>query len=176
VPIPRSQLRLDDADLHELLTTERTMRAATVGPDASPHVVPMWFVWHGGAIWINNLRKARRSSDLAAGSTVALCIDTGFEYFELRGVVLYGRPEAVDRADPDLAEVRRTFGTKYFYGADIPEVMSHQWLKMVPDRVVSWDFRKIPAGRDGREVLSRKESSRSGKTAIGPVPGPERRS
>jgi hypothetical protein len=158
MPIPRSELRLDDDDLQELLASERTMRVGTVGSDASPHVVPMWFVWHGGAIWINNLRKARRSSDLAAGSRVALCIDTGFEYFELRGAVLYGRPAPVDPDDPDLPEVRKAFGAKYFYGAAIPEVKSHQWLKMVPDRVVSWDFGKIPAGRDGREVLSRKES------------------
>jgi nitroimidazol reductase NimA-like FMN-containing flavoprotein (pyridoxamine 5'-phosphate oxidase superfamily) len=158
MPIPRSELRLDEADLQELLSTERTMRVGTAGPEASPHVVPMWFVWHGGAIWINNLRKARRSSDLSAGSSVALCIDTGFEYFELRGAVLYGRPVAVEPDDPDLAEVRRAFGAKYFYGADISEGKSHQWLKVVPERIVSWDFRKIPAGRDGREVLSRKES------------------
>lgn len=162
MPIPRSELRLDDADLEDLLTTERTMRVATVGSDDSPHVVPMWFVWHEGAIWINNLRKARRSSDLAAGSTVALCIDTGFEYFELRGAVLYGRPEPADPDDPSLAEIRTAFGAKYFYGADIPEVKSHQWLKVVPDRVVTWDFRKIPAGRDGREVVSRKEGSEGG--------------
>jgi nitroimidazol reductase NimA-like FMN-containing flavoprotein (pyridoxamine 5'-phosphate oxidase superfamily) len=166
MPIPRSELRLDEADLQELLTTERTMRVGTVGPDASPHVVPMWFVWHGGAIWINNLRRARRTSDLAAGSSVAVCIDTGFEYFELRGAVLYGRPKAVDPDEPDIAGVRRAFGAKYFYGADIPEVKSHQWLKLVPDRIVSWDFRKIPAGRDGREVLSRKESETAGSTLI----------
>jgi hypothetical protein len=158
MPIPRSELRLDDHDLQELLATERTMRVGTVGPDASPHVVPMWFVWHGGAIWINNLRRARRSSDLWAGSSVALCIDTGFEYFELRGAVLYGRPEPVQPDDPDLPEVRRAFGAKYFHGADISDMKSHQWLKVVPDRVVSWDFRKIPAGRDGRAVMARREA------------------
>lgn len=158
MPIPRSQLRLHDEELVELLTTERTMRVGTSGRDGSPHVVPMWFVWHRGAMWINNLRKARRSSDLAAGSEVALCIDTGFEYFELRGAVLYGRPEEVDPGDADLVEVRKAFGSKYFYGADIPDVKSHHWLRMEPERIVSWDFRKIPAGRDGRAVMSRKEA------------------
>jgi nitroimidazol reductase NimA-like FMN-containing flavoprotein (pyridoxamine 5'-phosphate oxidase superfamily) len=166
MPIPRSQLRLDDDELAELLTSERTMRVGTTGQDGSPHVVPMWFVWHRGAMWINNLRKARRSSDLAAGSEVALCIDTGFEYFELRGAVLYGRPEEVDPADADLADVRKAFGTKYFYGADIPEVKSHQWLRMQPERIVSWDFRKIPAGRDGRAVLSHKEAGTGDGAAV----------
>ncbi|MFN2543425.1 MAG: pyridoxamine 5'-phosphate oxidase family protein [Actinomycetota bacterium] len=155
MPIPREQLRLTEEELEELLRTERTMRAGTVSPDGSPHVVPLWFVWRGGAIWISNLRKARRSRDIEAGSHVALCIDTGVEYFELRGAVLYGRPQEADPADPMLPEVRTEFGAKYFGGIEVPDVKSHVWLRMVPERIVSWDFRKIPAGRDGRSEASR---------------------
>ena len=155
MPIPREQLRLTDEELDELLRETRTMRAGTVSPDGSPHVVPLWFVWHDGAIWINNLRKARRSRDLAAGSEAALCVDTGHDYFELRGAVLYGRPQEVSLDDPELPAVRKAFGRKYFGGIDIPDVKSHQWLQMAPDDVVSWDFRKIPAGRDGRAELSK---------------------
>ena len=155
MPIPREQLRLSEADLDELLRTERTMRAGTVSPDGSPHVVPLWFVWDGTAIWINNLRKSRRSRDLAAGSPVALCIDTGEQYFDLRGAVLYGKPERVDGNDPALEGVRKGFGEKYFGGMEIPDTKSHFWLKVVPDRIVSWDFRKIPAGRDGRAEASK---------------------
>jgi aminoglycoside phosphotransferase (APT) family kinase protein/nitroimidazol reductase NimA-like FMN-containing flavoprotein (pyridoxamine 5'-phosphate oxidase superfamily) len=155
MPIPREQLRLSDEELHELLSTERTLRAGTVSPDGRPHVVPLWFVWHDGAVWINNLRKARRSRDLAAGSDVALCIDTGHEYFELRGAVLYGRPHEVSADDPSLPVVRQAFGDKYFGGIEIPDTKSHVWLRMAPDRVVSWDFRKIPAGRDGRAETSK---------------------
>ncbi|HJP66315.1 MAG TPA: pyridoxamine 5'-phosphate oxidase family protein [Actinomycetota bacterium] len=155
MPIPRSQLRLTDEELEELLTTERTLRVGTVSPDGGPHVVPLWFVWHGGVIWLNNLKRSRRNRDLGEGSPVALCVDTGHEYWELRGAVLYGTPVPADPDDPSLPEIRRTFGSKYFYGADIPDVKSHQWMRMVPDRIVSWDFRKIPAGRDGRAALSR---------------------
>jgi nitroimidazol reductase NimA-like FMN-containing flavoprotein (pyridoxamine 5'-phosphate oxidase superfamily) len=157
MPIPRNRLRLTDDELAELLETERTVRAGTVSPDGSPHVVPLWFVWHRGALWINNLRKARRSRDIEAGSRVAMCIDTGHDYFELRGVVLYGRPVAADPDDPEIPVVRKAFGDKYFHGIDIPQVKSHQWLKMEPERIVSWDFRKIPAGRDGRAEASRSQ-------------------
>lgn len=131
------------------------MRVGTVSPDGSPHVVPMWFVWHEGAMWINNLKKARRTRDLRSGSRVALCVDTGHDYFELRGAVLYGRPEDVAPDHAELPAVRKAFGDKYFHGIDIPTVKSHQWLRMVPETVVTWDFRKIPAGRDGRAEASR---------------------
>ncbi|MFN2589618.1 MAG: pyridoxamine 5'-phosphate oxidase family protein [Actinomycetota bacterium] len=155
MPIPRSQLRLTDDELADLLATERTVRAGTVSPDGMPHVAPLWFVWHEGAIWINNLRRSRRTRDLRAGSPVAMCIDTGHDYFELRGVVLYGRPVGVGEDDPEIDVVRKAFGDKYFNGIDIPAVKSHQWLRMDPEKIVSWDFRKIPAGRDGRAEASR---------------------
>ena len=72
MPIPREQLRLTDQELDELLRTERTARVATVSADGWPHVVPLWFVWRDGAVWINNLRRSKRSHNLRDGSPVAL--------------------------------------------------------------------------------------------------------
>jgi nitroimidazol reductase NimA-like FMN-containing flavoprotein (pyridoxamine 5'-phosphate oxidase superfamily) len=154
MPIPREQLRLTPEELDELLTTERTLRAATVGPDGTPHVVPLWFVWHEGAVWINNLRKSRRSRDVSHGSPVALCVDTGHEYGELRGAVLYGRFD-VAPGDATMPEIRRAFGRKYWGDVEIPDVKSHVWLRLIPEKVVSWDFRKIPPQRDRRVEATR---------------------
>ena len=150
MPLPRSLLRLTDEELNELLTTERTLRAGTVSPDGTPHVAPLWFLWHEGAIWLTSLRRSKRASDLAAGSRVALCVDTGVEYSELRGAVLYGTPQNADE-DPGMPEARKAFAKKNWGIDDLPDVRkSHQWLKMVPDKIVSWDFRKIPTGKDPR--------------------------
>ena len=41
-----------------------------VGDDGVPHVVPLWFVWHDGAIWLNSLRKTRRHRHLLTGRPV----------------------------------------------------------------------------------------------------------
>jgi nitroimidazol reductase NimA-like FMN-containing flavoprotein (pyridoxamine 5'-phosphate oxidase superfamily) len=149
MPIARSQLRLTPDELDDLLRTERTMRAGTVSPDGWPHVVPLWFVWHDGAIWVNNLRRSKRSRDVEAGSKVALCVDTGVQYGELRGAVLYGLfAEATGHAG--LLGARRAFAEKYWGGHEVPDIRSHVWLRLEPDKTVSWDFRKIPAGRDRR--------------------------
>jgi hypothetical protein len=67
-------------------------------------------------------------------------------------------------------EVRKAFGAKYFYGADIPDVKSHHWLRMEPERIVTWDFGKIPAGRDGRAVMSRKEATTSEEASAKAIP------
>jgi nitroimidazol reductase NimA-like FMN-containing flavoprotein (pyridoxamine 5'-phosphate oxidase superfamily) len=149
MPIPREQLRLTDDELDEMLRAERTLHVATVSPDGSPHVVPLWFVWRDGAVWINNLKRSKRSRDVREGSPIALCVDTGVEYQELRGAVLYGRFEAADE-DPGLEPVKAEFAEKYWGLDAIPDLKSHEWLRLRPERTVSWDFRKIPSGRDRR--------------------------
>lgn len=150
MPLPREILRLTPDELEELLANTRTLRAGTVSPDGWPHVAPLWFVWRDGQVWINSLRRSRRTRDVKAGSPVALCVDDGIEYAELRGVVLYGTFEEVPEDDAELPEVRRAFGRKYFGGYEIPMVKSHQWLRMKPERMASWDFKKIPTGKDRR--------------------------
>ena len=125
------------------------MHVATASADGWPHVVPLWFVWRDGAVWINNLRRSKRSRDIGEGSPVALCVDTGVSYQELRGAVLYGRFEAAV-GDTALEAVKAEFARKYWAVETIPDLKSHQWLRLKPERIASWDFRKIPAGRDRR--------------------------
>ncbi|MGH2830494.1 MAG: pyridoxamine 5'-phosphate oxidase family protein [Actinomycetota bacterium] len=149
MPIPREKLRLSASELDELLATERTARVATAGPDGVPHVIPMWFVWRDGVMWVNSLIRSRRTRDITHGSQAAVCVDAGTEYAELRGAVLYGRFEPADDA-PELEVVREEFGRRYWGGVTVPPVRSHTWLRLKPERIVSWDFRKIPSGADRR--------------------------
>lgn len=166
MPVPRARLRMSDQELETFLVAERTVRCATVSADGEPHVAPLWFVWHDGAIWLNSLKRSRRAHDLDDGSRVALCIDAGEAYAELRGAVLSGR--AQDATDhPDLPTVRGLFGAKYWGGVQVPEMQSHQWLRVVPDRVASWDFAKIPTGADRRlEALA--AEARAGDPPVAP--------
>lgn len=157
MPIPREQLRLTADELDELLASARTARIGTVSADGWPHVVPLWFVWHRGALWVNNLRRSKRSRNLAGGSPVAVCVDDGERYEELRGAVLSGRFESADD-HPELPAVRAAFARRYWGGSEVPELRSHEWLRMEPERIVSWDFRKIPAGRDKRLEAAGREA------------------
>ncbi len=146
MPLPRSVLRMTDDELESFLQRERTVRLGTVSPDGDPHVAPLWFVWDDGTMFFNSLKRSRRARDLQRGSRVAACLDGGHDYVELHGAVLYGTLEPV----PDTTRVRELFGEKYWNGMEIPEVKSHTWFALRPDRIVSWDFKKIPQGRDRR--------------------------
>jgi nitroimidazol reductase NimA-like FMN-containing flavoprotein (pyridoxamine 5'-phosphate oxidase superfamily) len=149
MPISREALRLTPEELDLLLATERVAHVATADTEAGPHVMPLWFVWADGALWMNSLIRSRRTRDIADDARVAVCIDGGEQYVELRGAVLYGRFEQAPEG-PDLEAAKTAFAEKYWGGSEVPSIRSHTWLKLVPERMVSWDFRRIPAGRDKR--------------------------
>ncbi|MGI5350977.1 pyridoxamine 5'-phosphate oxidase family protein [Streptomyces sp. CA-250714] len=131
------------------LRTQRTCRVATVSRQGAPHVGALWFCWDGDALWLYSLTRSRRWAQLRTDPRLAVLVDEGEEYGELRGVELSGRAEFVGEAPrmgepcPELAEVERAFPAKYFGLERMPYDGRHAWLKLTPESVVSWDFRKL---------------------------------
>ena len=106
-------------EIDAFLAAERTCRVATAGADGRPHVVPLWFAWDGRALWLTSLVRSQRWTDLARDPRVAVVVDTGDAYGELRGVEISGTATPVGdvprgTADvPELAEPERLFARKY---------------------------------------------------------------
>ncbi|MEV4432630.1 pyridoxamine 5'-phosphate oxidase family protein [Streptomyces sp. NPDC049585] len=138
------------AELDAFLTGSRTCRVATAGPDGRPHVGPLWYVWDGSALWLYSLTRSRRWADLRRDARVAVVVDDGQEYGELRGAELSGTAVRVGEAPrtgepcPELQTPERLFAAKYFGLAAMPHDGRHAWLRLTPRAVVSWDFRKLP--------------------------------
>lgn len=137
---------MSDEERDAFLREERTCRVATVGATGAPHVVPLWFVWDGTSLWLNSVVKSQRWTDLGRDPRVSVVVDAGHGYGELRGVELIGKVEPVGEIprtttpDATLAEPERLFAEKYEgFGAD----GRHGWLRLTPEKIVSWDFRKL---------------------------------
>lgn len=148
-------------EVDAFLAAERTCRVATTGADGRPHVVPLWFVWTGGALWLTSLVRSQRWTDLARDPRIAVVVDTGELYGELRGVEISGSAAPVGdvprgtEVHPELAGPERLFARKYAGVDDLPDRRDdqetsgfipdgrHAWLRVEPEKLVSWDFRKI---------------------------------
>lgn len=150
---PREQKRgraiaMSTEEVDTFLRGERMCRLASVDGEGRPHNSPLWFVWDGNAIWLNSIVKSQRWTNLMRNPNVALVVDGGDGFFELRGVEILGKVEAVGEAprtnEPNelVAEAERLFGEKYTGGAFVNDGR-HAWLRLVPDKTMSWDFRKI---------------------------------
>ncbi len=140
-------IAMDDGEIDAFLAEQRTCRVATLGPDGSPHVTPLWFTWDGTSLWLTSIVKSQRWSDLQRDARVAVVVDAGDSYGELRGVELRGRMEVVGevpRVGEDVAEldaVEQLHADRYSGGTVVHDGR-HAWLRLTPDTIVSWDFRK----------------------------------
>jgi hypothetical protein len=136
-------------EIDTFLSEQRICRVATTGPDG-PHVAPLWFVWHDQSLWLYSLTRSQRWANLQRDPRVSVVVDDGEIYRELRGVELRGTVEPVGEAprvgtpDPELAGPEQAFADKYSDGVFTHDGR-HAWLRLVPAKTTSWDFRKIPA-------------------------------
>ena len=145
-------LSLSAEELESFLTEQHTVRLATSDAHGLPHVVPLWYVWHERTLFMNSTLGNVTVRNIQANPRAAAIIDDGDSYDELRGVLLHGIVEPAD-SDPRILRVSDLWSWKYMGGDPLPYVRwkSRLWLRLVPDRVKSWDFRKIPEARAGRD-------------------------
>ncbi|RJQ74667.1 pyridoxamine 5'-phosphate oxidase family protein [Pseudonocardiaceae bacterium YIM PH 21723] len=142
------RIAMSPEELDAFLAVEHTCRVATTAADG-PHLTAMWFVWHESALWLYSIVRSRRWTNLAADPRVAVLVDAGTEYGELHGAELRGSVEIVGEVprigepNPQLEAAERLFAWKYFTLEELPHDQRHAWLRLVPDTVTSWDFRKI---------------------------------
>jgi nitroimidazol reductase NimA-like FMN-containing flavoprotein (pyridoxamine 5'-phosphate oxidase superfamily) len=146
----RDEIKLSDAEVAEFLAHERIMNVATLGRDGWPHLTALWFVMREAEPWSWTYRKSQKVKNLERDDRATLLVESGFEYAELRGVMLKTRAHVEYETERvlDLAEV--LFG-KYqpgAGGAEMREALRGQAAKRVAIRfevieTVSWDHAKL---------------------------------
>jgi PPOX class probable F420-dependent enzyme len=147
----RAEITLTATEQRELLERERVVVVSTIGPRGWPHSMPLWYVLREGEIWIYTYAKSQKVRNLERDPRATLLVETGHEYFELRGVEIEG--EAEIHRDHDLVyELARELTLRYSgagaIAGDAAEALRAQAKKRVavrfrPRRVASWDHRKL---------------------------------
>ncbi|MGA7416458.1 MAG: pyridoxamine 5'-phosphate oxidase family protein [Acidimicrobiales bacterium] len=131
------------------LVEQRTCRLATVNA-AGPHLSAVWYVWDGDALWVSSIVKSQRWADIQRDPRVSVMVDAGYDFGELRGIEIIGRAEVVGEVprtgevNDELVTPERLAGDKYA-GGRYQHDGRHAWLRIVPQKFVSWDFRKMGA-------------------------------
>jgi hypothetical protein len=143
------KIMMTPGELDAFLTVQRTCRVATVSTDGAPHVSALWFLWDGTALWLYSVVRSKRWADLRRDPRVAIVIDTGEEYDALRGVELSGAVEFIGEIPrtgelcAELDAVETLFARKNFGLDAMPHDGRHAWVRLKPEKIVSWDFRKL---------------------------------
>lgn len=148
--MPKLDISMSTEEIDGFLSEQDTVRVATADEDGAPHVVPLWFVWHEGAMFLNSTLGNVTVENMLRSGLASGVVDSGETYDELRGVTVAGEVERLGDDAPD--EVERAWSEKYLGGNEPPyrRWKNRSWFRLAPRSIASWDFRKIPEARAGR--------------------------
>jgi PPOX class probable F420-dependent enzyme len=143
----RPDIRLTPEELAAFVRSHRKAALATVDKDGFPHLVAMNFCEKDGAYWMTSYGKAQKVLNIRRNPKVALMIEEGDEYSELRGVMIRGECQIIEGEDA----VRQTFadmaaarGATYRRpAAAVDSAPKRVVLKIVPTKVTSWDHKRL---------------------------------
>ena len=142
-------LSLSAEERDDFLRAARTCRVATISA-GGPHVSPLWFLWHGGSLWLYSISSSQRFKDLQRDPRIAVVVDDGTGFEELRGVEMVGTarvvgevPRSGERYVEELVEVEAAYARKYQDRPTLRYDGRHAWIAVSIDKFVSWDFRKM---------------------------------
>lgn len=150
----RDQIRMTDAEIRDFLRAHKTIILSSIGPDGVPHPMPMWFVADDDlVVSMATFRGTQKIVNLKRDSRVSLLVESGREYSELKGVVIYGTAELSEDTDAIVATLiaasqKETTEIDAETRAAMSEGMKKSASKRIlirvkPDRVVSWDHSKL---------------------------------
>ena len=77
----------------------RVLRLATSGP-GGPHVVPVWYMHEGGAVYVGTGSKTEKARNVERDPRVSFCVDEGVMP-PIRGLMWRGRAELIRRPESD---------------------------------------------------------------------------
>lgn len=143
----REQIRLSADEQAAFFRERRKAALATIDKDGFPHVVAMNYFVKDGAFYMTSYGKAQKVVNIRRNPKVALMVETGDTYAELRGVMIRGHCEILDTPDA----VKAAFASRAESQANPSPVQpgalasapKRVVLKIVPERTISWDHRKL---------------------------------
>lgn len=151
----RVDTSMDEAQIADFLASARTMILCTIGPDGVPDPVGMWFVLIDGDIWMRTYARSQKALNVERDPRVSILVESGERYAELRGVQVSGRME-ISRDEDLICDIAAGLLVKYeglavehvaaareAYRTKAPKQVA---MRLIPERTVSWDHRKLVAG------------------------------
>ena len=153
MPSRRKLIEMTESEMSDFLAVQKTLIIVSNGRNGYPHPMPMWFERDGdGCLYCTTFGKSQKVLNWRRDPKATLLVETGEEYAELKGIVIYAHTDIIDDAEQvvetllainvagqelDEAELaRRREAVRY-------RANKRVLLKFTPERYLSWDHAKL---------------------------------
>jgi nitroimidazol reductase NimA-like FMN-containing flavoprotein (pyridoxamine 5'-phosphate oxidase superfamily) len=139
---------MPDAKIEELLAQPVLARLATSElATGQPHVVPVWFLWDGNALWISAFSSTQKVKLLSANPRAAVLIEPDAGHPNtLQAVLIKGGAEIIDEPRDFVARQAIAIYAHYLGEAGVQAAEPQSWaydpenrlLRIQPTKILSW--------------------------------------
>ncbi len=149
----RELMAMSEDEVLAFLSEKRRAQVGTINADGTPHLVPMSYVLIDGLLTIWTDPRSRKVVNLRRDPRMTCLVEDGATFPEMRAVQLSGQAEMTADADGSLRVGLALFERAAGYLDDdlrttvaalVPERVG---IAVHPERVVSWDHRKLEGVR-----------------------------
>ena len=152
----RDEIRMTEDELRTFVKTGRAVILVTNGPKGYPHAMPMFYGTDPDlTIRIATYESSQKVKNIERDPQVALLIESGSAYDELRGVMIQGRAELsrdLDATVDTMIEAMQTTDNEMPPASSLPEEVKRKMagkrvlVRVRPERFISWDHGKLSKG------------------------------
>lgn len=123
--------RVQQRQIEARLGREQTIWLATTRADGRPHLAPVWFIYHGGSVFICTAAGSQKMFNMERIRKATVALPNTQDVLILEGTVGFPRGNTVD-------EVARQFNDKY--GWDMLQDTDADWklAEIIPSKVLTW--------------------------------------
>ncbi len=116
---------------------------ATLKPDGSPHIAPVWYIYESGTFYITTRPGRAKAKHIVRDPRVALSVHDPVAPY--KGVVVEGKAELVREGAAELTRrlaVRYLGPTEGLAYAEALNRFERVVIRVVPLKMTSWDYAK----------------------------------
>lgn len=150
MPSRREMIAMSEQEMWDFIETQKNIQVCTLNKDGTPHLTVMWFAVRDGAIVLETFTKSQKIVNLKRNPQMAVLLEDGDTYNELRGVSINCEAELVEDYDTVHAlhvdvVVRNQPGVTPEQAEEFTREMSKKKtvIRVRPQKVMSWDHRKL---------------------------------
>jgi PPOX class probable F420-dependent enzyme len=153
----KDDIQMNPDEIRSYLRSGHTMTLTTNGPRGFPHAVAMFFVIDDDlTIRFATYASSQKIKNIERDPKVALLVETGRAYSELKGVMIEGRAQLTTDLEQTVAtmiEANAGTGSPLPDLARIPEDVKQRMaakrvlVTVTPERFISWDHGKLPSNK-----------------------------
>jgi hypothetical protein len=138
-------IAMSAVEMNDFLSESRIARIATVKPDNSPHVTPVWYLWENGQVLITVMKDSVKAKNIRQNNRVAVTIDNNV--YPEKGVIIEGTAKIEDLNKA----MERRICQRYISAKDLDKYLEHTptnfpmfLVRIHPEKIFTWDYSKDP--------------------------------